>query len=165
MNTHALVLGDFYTVSDASLFDLPAVRRLERACFPKDAYDVLTLLNLALSPSVLRLKATSDGRLVGYLAGEVRDYDATGWVITVGVLPAYEGRGIGSSLLASAERAMRARVTCVKLTVRRSNARAISLYDRCGYKWVSTIRGYYHDGEDGLIMEKTLGVDARVNVR
>ena len=51
---------------------------------------------------------------------------------------------------------MRQRVTFVKLTVRRSNVRAIALYDRCGYRWVSTVRGYYHDGEDGLIMEKNL---------
>ncbi len=156
MNTHALVLGDFYTVSDAGLFDLPAIQRLERACFPKDAYDILTLLNLALSPNVLRLKAVADDRLVGYLAGELRPYDSTGWVITVGVLPLYEGRGIGRLLLVSAENAMRSRATFVKLTVRRSNRRAISLYDHCGYKWVSTIRGYYHDGEDGLIMEKNL---------
>ncbi len=159
MNTNALVLGDSFTVSDASLFDLPAVRRLERACFPKDAYDIFTLLNLALSPSVMRLKAVADDRLVGYLAGELRPYDSTGWVITIGVLPLYEGRGIGRSLLASAEKAIRQRATFVKLTVRRSNTRAIALYDHCGYKWVSTIRGYYHDGEDGLIMEKNLTLD------
>ena len=156
MNTNALVFGDSYTVCDASLFDLPAIRRLERACFPKDAYDILTLINLALSPSVMRLKAVVDDRLVGYLAGELRPEEQTGWVITVGVLPRYEGRGIGHSLLASAERAMRQRATYVKLTVRRSNARALALYDHSGYKWVSTIRGYYHDGEDGLIMEKNL---------
>ena len=156
MNTNALALCDFYMVSDASLLDLPAIRRLEQACFPKDAYDFFTLLNLALSRNVLRLKAMVDNRLVGYLAGEVRDYDATGWVVTLGVLPSHTGCGIGHALLASAERAMKARVTYVKLTVRRSNAQAIRLYDHCGYKWVSTIRGYYHDGEDGLIMEKNL---------
>ena len=159
MNTNALVLGDAFSVSDASLFDLPAVRRLEQACFPKDAYDIFTLVSLALSPNVMRLKAVADDRLVGYLAGEVRADDSTGWVITVGVLPRYEGRGIGRALLTSAEKAMRMRVTFVKLTVRRSNARAIGLYERCGYKWVSTIRGYYHDGEDGLIMEKNLTLD------
>src|SRR5919201_1616002 len=107
MNTNALVLGDTYTVSDASLFDLPAVRRLERVCFPKDAYDILTLLNLALSPHVLRLKAVADDRLVGYLAAELRPYDSTGWVITIGVLPLYQGRGIGRTLLMSAEKALR----------------------------------------------------------
>ena len=156
MNANAIVIGDTFTVSDARIFDLPAVWRVERACFPKDAYDIFTLLNLALTPNVLRLKATCDDRVVGYLAGEVRRSGRVGWIITVGVVPRYEGRGIGRTLLSSAERAMRQTVTYVKLTVRRSNARALALYDHCGYKWVSTIRGYYHDGEDGLIMEKNL---------
>lgn len=156
MNTNALVLGDAFTVSDARLFDLPAVRRLEQACFPKDAYDIFTLLSLAFTPGVLRLKAMADDRLVGYLAGEIRSEDSTGWVITIGVLPRYQGRGIGRALLNSAERAMRPNVNFVKLTVRRSNTSAIRLYDHCGYQWVSTIRGYYHDGEDGLIMKKNL---------
>jgi ribosomal-protein-alanine N-acetyltransferase len=156
MNTNALVLGDAFTVSDARLFDLPAIRRLEQACFPKDAYDILTLLNLALSPGIMRLKAITDDRLVGYLAGEVRLDENVGWIVTVGVLPRYRGRGIGRALLNSTERAMRLDVSYVRLTVRRSNTTAIRLYDYCGYRWISTVRGYYHDGEDGLIMEKNL---------
>jgi ribosomal-protein-alanine N-acetyltransferase len=156
MNTNALVLGDAFTVSDARLFDMLAVRRLEQVCFPKDAYDIFTLLNLAVSPGVMRLKAVADDRLVGYLAGELRPEDSSGWIITVGVLPRYRGRGIGRALLCSAERTMRLSATYVKLTVRRSNTTAITLYDHCGYTWVSTVRGYYHDGEDGLIMEKNL---------
>lgn len=156
MNANAVVIGDSFTVSDASLFDLPSVWRLEQACFPKDAYDIITLLGLALTRNIMRLKAVADNQLVGYLAGEMRRAERAGWIITVGVLPAYQGRGIGRVLLSSAERAMAASVPYVKLTVRRSNARALALYDRCGYKWVSTMRGYYHDGEDGLIMEKNL---------
>jgi ribosomal protein S18 acetylase RimI-like enzyme len=156
MNANAVVIGDSFTVSDAGLFDLPAVRRLEQACFPKDAYDLFTLIGLALTPNIMRLKAVADNRLVGYLAAEVRHGERVGWIVTVGVLPEYQGRGIGRALLSSAERALLSSVVYSKLTVRRSNARAIALYDRCGYRWVSTIRGYYHDGEDGLIMEKNL---------
>ena len=91
-------------VSDARLFDLPAIRRLEQVCFPKDAYDIFTLLSLAVTPGVMRLKAIADDRLVGYLAGEIRADEATGWVITIGVLPRYQGRGIGRALLSSAEK-------------------------------------------------------------
>ncbi|MCL5998427.1 MAG: GNAT family N-acetyltransferase [Chloroflexi bacterium] len=156
MNADAVVIGDSFTVCDASLFDLPAVWRLERVCFPKDAYDVFTLLSLALTPNVMRLKAVADNQLVGYLAGEVRRGERVGWIVTIGVAPRYRGHGIGRALLASAERALRRRVSLMRLTVRRSNTHAIALYDRCGYLWVSTIRGYYHDGEDGLIMEKNL---------
>ena len=86
MNANAIVIGDTFTVSDARIFDLPAVWRVERACFPKDAYDIFTLLNLALTPNVLRLKATCDERVVGYLAGEVRRSQRAGWIITIGVM-------------------------------------------------------------------------------
>ena len=44
----------------------------------------------------------------------------------------------------------------LKLTVRRSNARAIALYERMGYRFKHAIYRYYNDGEDGLLMEKTL---------
>ena len=29
-------------------------------------------------------------------------------------------------------------------------------YQRCGYRWISTYRCYYHNGEDGLAIEKQL---------
>ena len=48
------------------------------------------------------------------------------------------------------------RASRIKLTVRRGNIRAIGLYERLGYQHMSTTRRYYNDGEDGLIMEKSL---------
>ena len=86
----------------------------------------------------------------------MRERGGACWIITIGVLPEYQGRGIGAQLLAHAEQAMRQRGQVAKLTVRRSNARAIHLYERHGYKWVTTYARYYADGEDGLVMEKAL---------
>ena len=146
--------GSAYAIDQARFLDLPAIRRLERACFPHDAYDFFTLLGMAVNPRLVRLKAMADGELVGYVAGEVQRRGEMGWIITIGVTPAYQGLGIGKALLLQTERAMN--VARVKLTVRSGNARAIALYGRCGYRWASTVRGYYHDGEDGLIMEKEI---------
>jgi ribosomal-protein-alanine N-acetyltransferase len=143
-----------YTIAETGLLDLPAVWRLNRACFRKDAYDLITLFNMSVMPRLTRLKAVADGRIIGYVAGEINKKEGCGWIITIGVHPNCTGNGIGASLLAEAERALR--VPRVRLTVRRSNARAIALYERTGYKWVSTYRRYYHDGEDGLVMEKIL---------
>ena len=44
----------------------------------------------------------------------------------------------------------------MKLTVRMSNGPAITLYEREGYRSVDIWKRYYNDGEDGLVMEKTL---------
>ncbi|MCL4506531.1 MAG: GNAT family N-acetyltransferase [Chloroflexi bacterium] len=156
MNANAVIVGDTFTIRDASVFDIAGIWRLERICFPKDAYDIFTLFNLALAPNVMRLKAVVDDHLAGFLAGEVARYDRAGWIVTVGVSPQYQGRGIGRNLLSSAEQAMRGKASSMKLTVRRSNTRAIALYEHAGYRWISTLRAYYHDGEDGLIMEKDL---------
>ncbi len=149
---NAAIADQPFSIDTARLFDLPAIHRLERVCFSKDAYDALTLLGLMLNPGMLRLKAVARGMLIGFVAAERRLRAGDGWIITIGVLPEFWGQGIGQALLLAAEREMK--VARVKLTVRRSNARAIDLYTRCGYRWVATSRGYYHDGEDGLIMEK-----------
>lgn len=146
------IAGQPFQIAPARLFDLPAVHRLERACFSRDAYDLLTLLGLFLNPAVRRLKAVAREGLVGFVAGECQPRAGHAWIVTIGVLPAFQGQGIGRALLLAAETEMK--VSRVRLTVRRSNTRAISLYTRCGYRWVTTSRGYYHDGEDGLIMEK-----------
>jgi ribosomal protein S18 acetylase RimI-like enzyme len=151
---NVVAASETFTICDASLFDLIAIWRVERACFPKDAYGLFTLFNMAITPGLVRLKAVVDGQIVGFVAGEINRRDACGWIITVGVHPDYNGRGIGTALLLSAEQ--RLGMPVVKLTVRRGNTRAISLYERCGYRWMNTFRRYYHDGEDGLVMEKVM---------
>jgi ribosomal protein S18 acetylase RimI-like enzyme len=156
MNANAIRTDAAYSIYNAGVFDVLGIWRLERACFPKDAYDLLTLLNLVMMPNMLRFKSVANDQVVGFLAAEYHRYDQTGWIVTVGVSPHYEGRGIGRALLDCAEKHQWDGVERMKLTVRRRNERAIELYRRCGYQWVGTYRGYYHDGEDGLIMEKNL---------
>ncbi len=146
--------AESFAITRSGLTDLLQVWRLNRACFPRDAYDLLTLFNMSVMPGLTRLKVVSDGRIVGYAAGEIIKREGCGWIITIGVHPRYAGHGIGTALLLATERSMNA--SSVKLTVRRSNQRAIHLYERCGYVWVNTYRRYYHDGEDGLVMEKHL---------
>jgi ribosomal-protein-alanine N-acetyltransferase len=43
-----------------------------------------------------------------------------------------------------------------RLTVRLSNDKAISLYEKEGYRTIDIWKRYYNDGEDGLVMEKIL---------
>lgn len=151
---NAIASTESFAIARSGLLDVLQVWRLNRACFPKDAYDLFTLFDMSIMPGVSRLKAVVDGRIVGYVAGEINKRENCGWIITIGVHPRHAGRGIGTALLLASERSLNAR--CVKLTVRRSNQRAIQLYERCGYAWVNTYRRYYHDGEDGLVMEKCL---------
>jgi ribosomal protein S18 acetylase RimI-like enzyme len=138
----------------ASLRDLAALRRLEHACFEKDAWSLLDLMAVLTWPEVVRLKAVEDGEMVGFVAGDPRPSEGVSWIATIGVDPRYQRRGIGRTLLEACEAQIK--LPRVKLTVRISNQSAISLYEKQGYRSVDIWRRYYNDGEDGLVMEKVL---------
>ena len=46
----------------------------------------------------------------------------------------------------------------IRLTLRPSNQAAKSLYEGADYEQVDTWQAYYHDGEDGMVMEKKMPV-------
>jgi ribosomal-protein-alanine N-acetyltransferase len=141
-------------IQPASIRDLGALRRLEQACFEKDAWPLLDLIAVLTWPDVIRLKAVENGELIGFVAGDPRPSEGASWVATIGVDPRYQRRGIGRALLRACEE--KTRLARIKLTVRMSNEPAISLYEKEGYRSVDIWKRYYNDGEDGLIMEKTL---------
>lgn len=141
-------------IQTASIRDLGALRRLEHACFEKDAWPLLDLIAVLTWPEVIRLKAVENGELIGFVAGDPRSSEGVSWVATIAVDPRYQRRGIGRTLLRSCEE--KTRLPRMKLTVRMSNEPAISLYETEGYHSVDIWKRYYNDGEDGLVMEKTL---------
>ena len=141
-------------IQTASLRDLGALRRLEQACFQKDAWPLLDLMAVLTWPDVIKLKAVEDGEMVGFVACDPRPAEGASWIAPIGVDPRYQRRGIGRSLLRACE--ARTAQPSLKLTVRMSNHAAIALYEKEGYRSVDIWKRYYHDGEDGLVMEKRL---------
>jgi len=141
-------------IESANIRDLAGLRRLEHACFEKDAWPLLDLIAVLTWPDVIRLKAVENGELIGFVAGDPRPAEEASWIATLGVDPRYQRRGIGRALLHACE--ARVRLPRVRLTVRMSNTAAISLYEKEGYRSVDIWKRYYNDGEDGLVMEKTL---------
>ncbi len=136
----------------ASLRDLGALRALEHVCFDQDAWSLLDLIAVLTFPEVVRLKAVEGGQMVGFVAGDPRPFDGLAWIATLGVDPRYQRRGIGRALLLAAE--ARIKLPRLRLTVRRSNQGAITLYEQEGYHTADIWKGYYDDGEDGFVMEK-----------
>ncbi len=139
---------------NAGVMDLAALRRLEKACFEKDAWPLLDLIAVLTWPDVIRFKAVEQGEMIGFVAGDPRPSTGVGWIATLAVDPRWQRRGIGAALLRACEE--RFALPLVKLTVRASNRGAIALYEQTGYRVIDTWRGYYNDGEDGLVMLKTL---------
>lgn len=138
----------------ATLFDLNSLRKLEKACFEKDAWPLFDLIAVLTFPEVVRLKAVVDGQMAGFVGGDPRPHEGWGWIATIGVDPRFQRRGIGRALLHACEAKLG--VPRSRLTVRMSNYGAISLYEQEGYVTTDIWSKYYNDGEDGLVMEKNL---------
>jgi ribosomal-protein-alanine N-acetyltransferase len=141
-----------YHYQTASIRDLPALRTFEKQVFPHDAWPLLDLIGLLTFPNIVRYKASLDGRMVGFVAGEIRLVSRTGWIATLGVHPEFRRQGIGEKLLEICEQELSQ--PRLRLTVRASNKGAINLYRVNGYIEVDRWRKYYKGGEDGVVMEK-----------
>ena len=145
----------YFSIMDifpATLRDLGSLRRVEKACFPKDSWPLLDLIAVLTWSDVIRLKAVADGQMVGFIAGDPRPSENMAWIATIGVLPEYQRRGIGRALLrACEEKVLQQRI---RLCVRVSNEGAIEMYKREGYLSIDTWREYYNDKENALVMEK-----------
>ena len=137
------------------LRDLNAIERIERASYPTPWSRSMFASELA-KPSSICLGAfdvdTDD--LVGYLV--ISRYVDAWHVMNVAVAPSHRRRGIATMLL---ERLFELTAGHGRrgytLEVRVSNADAIALYERLGFKSRGVRRGYYTDNrEDALIMWK-----------
>ncbi|NPA93430.1 MAG: hypothetical protein GXO56_07100, partial [Chloroflexi bacterium] len=53
-----------YHLTHASIRDLTALQRLEKICFPKDAWPLPDLIGVLLWPDVVRYKVVYEGRMV-----------------------------------------------------------------------------------------------------
>jgi ribosomal protein S18 acetylase RimI-like enzyme len=139
-------------IAPANWRDLNALRHIEKVCFPLDAWPLLDLFGVLTYPGVVRLKAVSEGQMVGFIAGDVRRSEGIAWIATIAVLPEHQGRGIGTTLLQACE--VQIPLPTIRLCVRPSNQVAIRLYERFGYARAGEWSRYYQDGEAALVMEK-----------
>jgi ribosomal-protein-alanine N-acetyltransferase len=141
--------------------DLPQVVAIERRSFTTPWSLAMFVLELS-KPSGICLAAEvveDDAReLAGYMI--CSRYDTVWHVMNISVDPDRRRRGIASALLD----ALIARIDEVEgqayaqitLEVRRSNAGAIALYERYGFRAAGVRRRYYQDnGEDAMIMWRT----------
>ena len=92
--------------------------------------------------------------MIGFVAGDPRSSEGVAWISTIAVDPRYQRRGIGRALLRACE--AQVKLPLMKLTVRLSNHGAITMYEQDGYRSVDIWKGYYNDGENGLVMVKKL---------
>ena len=138
----------------ASLWDLNAIRQLERLSFELDAWPLIEMIGVLSLPSIERWKAMHSDQVVGFVAADVRRRQSLAWIATIAVHPDFRGRGIGDRLLALAEQ--RSGMPRMRLSVRASNRSAQRLYQRRGYQQIDVWPRYYTGDEDAIVMERVL---------
>ena len=140
-----------YQITPANWRDLGGLRHLEKVCFPQDAWPLLDLIGVLSLTNVTRLKAASDEKMIGFVAGDQKSGDLA-WIATICVLPEYRRQGIAAALLMECETRMG--VSRIRLSVRSENKGAIHLYEGFGYRRIDIWPKYYQNGGDALVFEK-----------
>jgi ribosomal-protein-alanine N-acetyltransferase len=132
--------------------DLPQVVAIERRAFTTPWSLAMFVLELS-KPSGVCLAAVVETELAGYIV--CSRYDTVWHVMNVAVDPDRRRRGIATALIT----ALLDRIgddAQVTLEVRRSNAGALALYERFGFRSAGVRPRYYADnGEDAVIMWRT----------
>src|SRR5579862_2709720 len=108
--------------------DLDALARLHAACFPEDAWDSAALATVLAMPGAEgQIACSGIAEICGFLITQCVGEDAE--ILTLGVAPAWQRRGIAQVLLADFfARARSAGASRVMLEVAADNAAALALY-------------------------------------
>ena len=132
---------------------VPQVAELEKLCFSMPWSENSIAHELTTDYSFW-LVAEDDGVVAGYIGSQIAFPEAD--VMNVAVRPEYRRRGIGQILVEALTTHLR-NIDCESLTleVRASNAPAIALYEKLGFRQVGRRPNYYRDPkEDALILRK-----------
>lgn len=144
-----------YKIRKANIADIKAIVRIERESFPAYPYPSEAFYYFYRKCPDLFLLAEYEGEVVGYVLG--CSEDDSGHVISIAVSHRFRKRGIGRALMMELEKKMAEKgIRKVRLEVSASNEVARKMYNSLGYREIGILRRYYPDGNDAIVMEKSL---------
>ena len=144
-----------FVITNAQEELLPQIQKIEQQSFSVPWTEAM--LRLQLDPdSHVFLTAEAEGSVIGYI-GMMFVLDE-GYISNVAVHPLWRRRGVADALLdALIEQAGQKMLSFLTLEVRASNAPAIALYEKHGFRAVGRRKNYYEKpAEDAILMTRTL---------
>ena len=141
-------------IREAREGDVGPIWAIEQQCF-SDPWTIDQFLDVMKFPGYVKLVWEEEGEICGYIIGMVIYDDAE--IFNVAVVPSYRRKGIGDALMDAFENLVKeGYATSCFLEVRIGNTAARTLYEKKGYAEIGVRKRYYPDGEDALLMKKTL---------
>ena len=137
---------------------VPAVALIEKECFGECAWSENSLSESLKTSGACFFVAVCDGEAAGYVGmNTVLD---EGYITNVAVSGRFRRQGVADKLIEALDRCMAEKsLSFISLEVRVSNAPAISLYEKNGYKKIGKRKDFYRlPTEDAYIMTKERGV-------
>jgi ribosomal-protein-alanine N-acetyltransferase len=112
-------------------------------------------LKILTEPSREVFLAARDGEIVGFaILGMHGAF--VGYIQSVCVAPEWRGKGIGSRLMAHAEKRIFSEAPNVFLCVSSFNKGAQKLYERLGYEVIGVLKDYIVSGHSEILLRKTI---------
>ena len=143
-----------FTIRRFRLSDMDRILQIERAIFPRDAYDRNLFAEYFHTCGDLFLVLVRRGNICGYMLTCIRPRPE---IVSIAVQPSERRKGAARLLLESTIRRLRRhRVDRLNLMVRVKNRAARKFYVKYGFVKIRLVRQYYDDGTDGFLMSKNL---------
>jgi ribosomal-protein-alanine N-acetyltransferase len=140
--------------------DFDTLYEIDQACYePAIAYSKREFRNYLRFPGAECVIAEENGKAAGFCL--TAHQQARGYIITIDVLEKFRRRGVGTALLAEAERRLFARgVKEIGLETATDNDSAVAFWQHHGYRTRGVWKGYYPGGRDAFAMTKVLAPTA-----
>ena len=156
----------------ASINDLEAIYKIEQLCFDdidvfeKDIFKFFLYKRGAIFLLAYLPKEKKKETIVGFIIVHQKAF-ATYEIVTIDVHPSWQSKGIGTQFLQEIEDIITSKIKdenqstlsfAIELVVYEKNTKAKTLYEKCGYYYVETLKNYYSRGRNGLKMVKTIEI-------
>jgi ribosomal protein S18 acetylase RimI-like enzyme len=138
--------------------DFETLYQIDQACYETAiAYSRRELRSYIQTPGADCVIAESDGAIAGFIVTE--QVGTLGYIVTIDVLEAHRRLGVGTLLLAEAERKLAANgVLEVTLETATDTASTVAFWEKHGYRTRSAKKNYYPGGRDAFEMAKSLPI-------
>jgi len=158
-----------YTIRHAELPDQDEIYTIEKACFDEGDVFVEQVFHYFLirPKKEIFMVATTGKKILGFII--VQPKSLTQYtIVTIDVLPAWQRKGIGKSLMLEIEKEIITNTGKIKtktisevrieLVVFEKNIAAKNLYEKLGYEKTRTIKNYYSKNRNGIEMIKKIPI-------